>query len=138
MQASDGARHIIGGLYLGSGVDLEADGQPTAAADGDASAGTDDENGVVFTSLLGRSLVASLDVTASAAGALDAWIDFNADGDWDDPGEQIFTSRGLAAGSNPLSFTVPVGATLGITYARFRLSSAGGLAPSGYATDGEV
>lgn len=138
MQASDGARHIIGGLYLGSGVDLEADGQPTAAADGDDSAGTDDENGVVFTSLLGRSLVASLDVTASAAGALDAWIDFNADGDWDDPGEQIFTSRGLAAGSNPLSFTVPVGATLGITYARFRLSSAGGLAPSGYATDGEV
>ncbi|HEX8203848.1 MAG TPA: GEVED domain-containing protein [Isosphaeraceae bacterium] len=33
---------------------------------------------------------------------------------------------------------VPAGATLGVTYARFRLSTAGGLTPTGAAADGEV
>ena len=28
------------------------------------------------------------------AGILNAWIDFNRDGDWDDEGEQIATERG--------------------------------------------
>ena len=33
---------------------------------------------------------------------------------------------------------MPAGATLGVTYARFRLSTAGGLTPTGAAADGEV
>ena len=37
-----------------------------------------------------------------------------------------------------LSFTVPLGASSGLTFARFRLSSAGGLLPTGAAADGEV
>jgi PKD repeat protein len=39
---------------------------------------------------------------------------------------------------NLLAFPVPPTAALGTTFARFRLSSAGGLAPSGAAADGEV
>jgi len=139
LDASDGARHIIeGGLYLGASVDLEADGQPTAGADGDDLDGSDDEDGVVFTTSLGAGLVASLDVTASGAGLLNAWIDFNADGDWDDGGEQIFTDQALVTGANSLGFPVPSGATLGTTFARFRFSTNSSLAPNGYATDGEV
>jgi uncharacterized repeat protein (TIGR01451 family) len=139
LDASDGARHIIGGgLYLGASVDFEADGQPTASADGDDLDGNDDEDGVVFTSGVGAGLDASLEVTASGTGRLNAWVDFNSDGDWADAGEQVFTDRTLVAGVNFLSFAVPASATLGTTYARFRLDTNGSLEPNGYATDGEV
>ncbi|HND53019.1 MAG TPA: Ig-like domain-containing protein, partial [Pirellulaceae bacterium] len=73
-----------------------------------------------------------------AGGYLDGWIDFNGDGDWLDAGEAIFARRAVAAGDNSLTFQVPAGATSGLTYARFRLSSAGGLGPTGLASDGEV
>jgi hypothetical protein len=81
---------------------------------------------------------AQITVNASTAGKLDAWIDFNKDDDWDDPGEQIFTSEPLAAGDNTLTFTVPTNSATGKTFARFRLSSVGGLQPTGFALDGEV
>ncbi|MDB5341248.1 MAG: repeat protein, partial [Planctomycetaceae bacterium] len=137
--ADDGARHKLGsGLYLGSGVDREFDGQPTATANGDDVTGVpDDEDGVVFMNLVGGSTGAAT-VTASLAGKLDAWIDFNRDGDWSDPGEQIATSLSLHAGSNNVSIAVPAGASIGNTFARFRLSSAGGLSVTGSANDGEV
>lgn len=135
----DGPRHKIGsGLYLGSTVDREFDGQPNATATGDDLAGApDDEDGVVIPGLI-RGTTGSATVTASLAGKLDAWIDFNRDGDWDDPGEQIATSLSLAAGSNNITFAVPAGASTGTSFARFRLSSAGGLAVTGAANDGEV
>jgi len=139
LDASDGARHRIeNGLYLGATVDHEADGQPTAGADGDDLAGVDDEDGVVFTSGIGAGLDATIDVTSSGPGMLNAWIDFNDDGDWADAGEQIFNDQALVTGVNPLSFAVPAGATLGTTFARFRLDTSGGLSFSGYASDGEV
>lgn len=148
-QGAGAASHIVDPtrpLLLGSCVDTEADGQPNAAAGGDdAAAGTsrigacfDDEDGVTFTSALAACQSSQLSVVASGAGALDAWIDFNGDGDFDDAGEQIFTSQAVGAGSNPLSFTVPCTAVETTTYARFRLSSTGGLSPSGAAPDGEV
>jgi hypothetical protein len=77
-------------------------------------------------------------VIASAPGLLDAWIDFNRDGDWLDAGEQIATNFAVVAGTNSVSFTVPETAVAGTTFARFRLSSTGGLAPTGQAADGEV
>jgi uncharacterized repeat protein (TIGR01451 family) len=137
--ANDGARHVLGGgLFLGAAVDADADGQPTAAADGDdIDAGGDDEDGVVFTSVLLIGKSASISVTASAAGLLNAWIDFDGDGIWT-AGEQVFGDVSLAAGVNNLTFTVPAGATLGQTYARFRVDTVGGLSFDGLAWDGEV
>jgi hypothetical protein len=137
--ASNGARHIIvPGFFLGASVDAEPDGQPDATATGDDLDGNDDEDGVVFTSSLNPGGLASVDVTASASGLLDAWMDFNADGDWADPGEQIFASQALVAGVNNLTFPVPGGAVVGQTFARFRFSSVGGLSYEGLAPDGEV
>ena len=55
----------------------------------------DDEDGVVFTSdsnplgILNRSIALPIEVTVTGAGIVEAWIDFNGDGDWSDPGEQI-------------------------------------------------
>jgi hypothetical protein len=151
--ASNGARHELGGgLYLGACIDAEADALAGGTADGDdggvgssefgtcAVAG-DDEDGVEFTSSIELgidSTSGTLNVTASALGKLDAWLDFNADGDWDDAGEQIFTNLVLSPGVNSESFTSFASAVPGPSYARFRLSSAGSLSHSGMASDGEI
>ena len=137
--ASDGARHQVrSGFFLGSAADVEFDGQPSVDALGDDTTETDDEDGVTFTSGLVPEASASVDVEASAAGELDAWVDFNGNGDWDDPGEKIFAGEALSAGINSLTFAVPASATVGSTSARFRLSSAGVALPTGPAPDGEV
>ncbi|OPZ26578.1 MAG: Cna protein B-type domain protein [Lentisphaerae bacterium ADurb.BinA184] len=141
--AHDGARHHIdAAVYLGTRIDGETDAYVSAAADGDDTYGTagDDEDGVYFVSPLFFGADAKVSVRASAAGKLDAWLDFTADGDWDDAGEQIFATQALVAGNNILTFTVPLAAagTHAITLARFRFSSAGGLGCDGEAADGEV
>ena len=136
--ASDGARHGSFGSAMGPFVDLEADGLPSAGADGDDNDGTDDEDGVTFTSSLTAGSNATVDVLMSGGALLNAWVDFNQDGDWADGGEQVFTDTAVVNGVNNLVFAVPAGSTDGATYARFRVDSAGGLAPTGAAADGEV
>ena len=138
--AQDGARHTIKqGYYLGNQVDAEPDGLPTMGADGDDTIGVDDEDGVTFLTALVSGQVAKVEVKASAAGQLDAWIDFNGNGSWADAGDQIFANQTLAAGVNALTFNVPGGLkALEVTYARFRFSSKGGLSFKGLAEDGEV
>jgi hypothetical protein len=139
LSGDDGARHTLGsGLFLGALVDAEPDGQPDATATGDDLARLDDEDGVSF-GIMVPGTNATVDVVASGACTLDAWIDFNADGDWDDAGEQVFTNQSLAAGANPgLVFAVPAGASFGYTFARFRASTDTDLLPTGLASDGEV
>ena len=137
----NGAHHIIAGAtFLGVAVDAEPDGQPDATAtDDDTNGVPDDEDGVVFTSFLAPGNNATADVTASIAGKLNAWIDFNRDGDWEDANEQIFTNQDLNAGLNSaLTYSVPSSALQGNTFARFRLNSTGDLSFDGMALDGEV
>jgi uncharacterized membrane protein len=137
--ASNGARHRIGGaLFLGTSIDAETDGQPDATATGDDLDGNDDEDGVTLPAFLTRGDDATITVVASMPGYLNAWIDFNIDGDWADAGEQIFVDQPLVAGPNPLTISVPVGQWIGQTFARFRIDSAGGLSYTGLAADGEV
>ena len=138
--ANNGARHTINPqMFLGAAIDSEGNGQPNAAATGDDLNGVpDDEDGVVFTTPLVPGAVAGVDVAANVPGQLDAWIDFNHDQDWTDPGEQIFANLPLAPGINNLNFNVPVGSAGGATVARFRFSTAGMLPPDGPAADGEV
>ncbi|HBJ34310.1 MAG TPA: hypothetical protein DDZ51_05995, partial [Planctomycetaceae bacterium] len=134
--AQDGARHIVGTLFLGSSINAETDGTPSTNAGGD-----DGDDGVVLVSTFfasNQATTSSFVVFASGAGKLDGWIDFNADGDWNDTSEQIFNSVDVVTGRNILNFTIPAGAAVGSTAARFRLSTAGGLAPTGEASDGEV
>ncbi len=140
--ANDGARHEIVGPMLGASVDSEADGQPTLAALGDDIADVpDDEDGVTF----GSISVGQLDTTvtvhvqnAPSGAKLDAWVDFNSDGSWGGPFEQIADSVAVVNGDNVITFDVPIWAVDGDTYARFRLSANGNLGPVGVAGDGEV
>jgi hypothetical protein len=145
LHSNDGARHVIStSALLGAGIDAEANGQPSAMANAD----TDD--GVVFganlnqAGVFNRHTLTPIEVTLSSAGFVDAWIDFNADGDWDDPGEKILDSVRFTDQSLTQTFMITVPATAPVpqvattTFARFRSSTTGGLVPTGLATDGEV
>jgi len=135
----DGARHSPHpSFYLGSLVDAESDGRATHDATGDDTAYLADEDGVAFLTPWIRGRGATLTVTASREGRLDAWIDVDGDGVFDPLAEQFFYSAPLAAGPNPLWLVVPYDTALGTTFVRFRFSSAGGLGPTGLAPDGEV
>jgi hypothetical protein len=133
--ANNGASHLATGPMLGSSRDGELDGQPSVNADGDG----DDEDGVVFFGTPVPDTIASVDVTVSATGILNAWVDFNQDGNWSDGEEQIFTDVPVVAGVNALAFNIPATAsTAAASFARFRVDSSGGLGPTGQAADGEV
>lgn len=102
---NDGARHLIGDIWMGSAVDAETDGQPTDQDDA-LGATPDDEDGVVF---LGSSpssggpysppFVAgqygAVQITVSGAqktSYLHGWYDWNKNGNWDDAGEHLFSN----------------------------------------------
>ena len=139
LAASNGARHVTGNLVLGTLIDPEQNGQPHPQALGDDLAGTPDEDGVVFTTPLIPGATVTVNATASGPGRLDAWIDFAGDGSWAQPGDRIFAAVPLTAGLNVLTFAVPPTAVPGTTtFARFRLSTSGGLSFIGAAMDGEV
>jgi hypothetical protein len=139
LNVSNGARHkIVQGIMLGASIDIDSEGQPDPAAMGDDNDGNDDEDGVTFYPPIITGSIADVNVVASDACILNAWMDFNGDGDWSDAGEQIFTDTALAAGQNSLVFNVPQQAKAGYTFARFRVDSTGGLSYAGLAEDGEV
>jgi hypothetical protein len=135
---NNGASHSINwNVRMGNSLDNETDGLPDSYATGD-DALNDDEDGVEFLSNLVPGTLANVRVTASIAGKLNAWVDFNKDGDWADPGEKVFTDASLVAGINLLIINIPVGALSGLTFARFRFNTQGGLSYTGPASDGEV
>ncbi len=145
--ATNGARHVTNTdnwiLRFGSLEDAEADGQPNANATGDDLNGTpDDEDGVTFSPPLvaGTQDTVLISHGYAMSGYLNAWIDFNRDGDWDDPGEKIVNDRNITgnAGTEIVPFSIPSYAAGGNAISRFRLSSMAGLFYWGQAPDGEV
>jgi VCBS repeat-containing protein len=140
--AENGAQHVAVGPTLGSQRDTEANGIHSTTANGDDTTGNpDDEDGVTFGTLQIGSLdaTATVNIQGAPTGAkLNAWIDFNGDGSWGAPGEQIAGNVTVVNGNTTITFDIPSGATSGTTYARFRLNTGGNLGPEGAATDGEV
>lgn len=125
----DGARHIIPGggatLYLGTAPDSETNGIPSLGADSDDLSGGDDENGVTFnpSSWSNGTSGGSATVQVTGSGWLVAWIDWNNDGDFLDPGEMI-ADRAVSSGSVALAFDIPAATITGNTQSwlsRFRL-----------------
>jgi len=118
--SQSGAQHRVSGssIYLGGGVSTETDGRESV----DASLDTQD-NGVSMTStVLNKGGSMYVDVTASAAGWLAAWFDWNGDGDFDDADEAVLDMP-VNAGVNSLSFYVSADVPNGLTdfFARFRI-----------------
>ena len=137
--ANDGARHVVvPGIFLGSGVNADSDGQPNPLATGDNLPPGCEEDGVRFLSALHNGQLTVVEVVASTNGLLNAWIDFNQAGGWGRAGGQVFTNRALTAGTNRLNLLVPRTAAPGVTFGRFRFSTAANLSYTGLAPDGEV
>lgn len=122
----DGASHVITpGLSLGSTVDGEADGQPSTQANGDGG----DEDGVVPvgdpTEWLEGTDGGEIIVTVTGEGCLNAWFDWNVDGSFEGPGEQIITNLLVDGTTGTISFDIPTGGIEGSDlprYARYRLT----------------
>ncbi len=161
LEPADAARHVLkNNLHMGATVDGEDDGFPEISAWGDDQNQTpDDEDGVTFDQYLGTPELPSAimvigetstwNVTVTVPdniilgdAYLNAWLDFNGDGDWNDAGEQIaadvVAAQGTTDGVLTLNIPVPAGATPGTTHARFRLSYKQGLGPTGAVNYGEV
>ena len=132
--------------HLGATSTGESSQAYSANASGDAG-----DDGVTLPASLAPGSTATITVNASTAGFLNSWIDFNGNGVFDS-GEQLTVTNvttgavattnnvPLAAGNNTLTFTVPAGATLGSSFARFRFTTATVATPSptGAGDAGEV
>ncbi|KAA1257827.1 hypothetical protein LF1_03170 [Rubripirellula obstinata] len=104
--------------------------------------GTPQADGVVSAADVDGILVpgttTAINVVATGDGFLDAWIDFDGDGSFDEQ-DRIAASIPVTTGNNIISVTTPAGLTTPIdTFARFRVSETGGLLPTGFALGGEV
>ena len=153
----EGARHMVTyltNLYLGAGVDVEANGVPSVLADGDDLAGTDDEDGVL---MIGRWAPGTdggtVEVTVGkGTGWLLGFIDFAGDGDFTDVGD-LAVNQAVATNGGPgldgvyeIPVTVPAGSlsttNSTVLYARFRLFPSAPFLPelayAGTAENGEV
>ncbi|MEO1528913.1 MAG: GEVED domain-containing protein [Planctomycetota bacterium] len=144
-QVNAGASHevVMDAPRLGNIIDVELEGQPDESATGDdLDSNESDEDGVFFPTHLIAGDSSNIAITVSdpngVGSFVDAWIDFNRDGDWDDAGEQILLSQTVVDGFQVFNVDIPGNARLGETYARVRLSTSGGLTPTGPAGDGEV
>ncbi len=96
-----------------------------------------DEDGVRFAGAFAPNRVTPITVNASAAGVVVAWIDFNRNGSFD-AGEKVLNDVNVVSGDNQFFIQTPAGIADGPTFARFRFSLQGGLAPVGAAASGEV
>jgi len=142
-RAQNGASHgFLPGFHLGALWDAELDGRNSANADADDLDGLDDEDGVTLLTSIVRgdsqnAIRINVTNTVGTAAYLQGWIDFNGNGSWGDPGEQIITNLLVSAGDNIVNFTAPSNA-VSRTAARFRLSQVRDLGFTGRASSGEV
>lgn len=141
----NGAFHIGTTLRMGDLRDAESDGFPDPLAKGDDNSVADDEDGILFpfTHPINDQVETTSSYVANVSqnGFLDVWIDFNRDGDWDDPGENISRKVAVKAGRNLIPFqipTLPLTGTVDTTFGRFRLSRTGDLQATGFGGEGEV
>lgn len=132
--AGGGAMAMINpAKHMGALIDADTDGSPHPNAQGDDLTGVDDEDGVTFTTTLNPTHTATVQITVSAPGFINAWIDFNHDASWSS-GEKILNGVAASTGLNSYNFSVP-GTSSGPfnTYARFIYSDYNGpWQPTGY------
>jgi hypothetical protein len=122
------------GFQLGPSATPESVGYNSPTASGDV------DNGVTLAALSGGNTSTINVNTVGSGGFLQAWFDWNTDGDFNDAGEQVATN--LQDTNNDgwitLSVTPPATAVSYDTYARFRWSTQSGLSATANTTTGEV
>ncbi len=137
--AENGALHALDSpLRLGSSRTVETNGVHTT----NALSAAEIDDGVISPTVWRRGERVDLQIVVNQPCRLDAWVDWTQNQRWAggvaDLFDRVADSLPLLAGTNVIALTVPATATVGTTFARFRVSTAGGLAPTGPALDGEV
>ncbi|MHC4718072.1 MAG: GEVED domain-containing protein, partial [Planctomycetota bacterium] len=148
---ANGANHLIRGPWLGDASDMpddEPDGQPEPQAQGDdwdidpvnPLPNYDDENGVTVPVMtVGQTAYVQVEVNgaAFAPAVLEMWIDWGADGSWNEWGDLVYVGT-VGDGMHNIPVNVPPHAVVGQTFLRARISYNGTGSPEGPASDGEV
>ena len=141
------SHQIITGLFLGDTVDIDSDGFPDADALGDDTDGSDDEDGItIFQSLTvgpGGTIRLPLSVTNTTGDTayVEAWIDWNGDGDFDVVNELVADYKDNEDGAFPayMEIMIPSNALSGNQLGfRIRLSNTDNMTPYGRINSGEV
>jgi hypothetical protein len=139
---------IVNGLSLGATIDEDDGTLQNITATADDTDGTDDEDGVTFSSTTIRTDDANYSVTVNVTNTenrnvkLIGWIDFDRSGTFDS--DEAVSTSGFSnlSGNQTLTWSsLPSDITNGTTYARFRLSSDTDLTTSfatGTLDDGEI
>jgi len=140
--ANNGPAHLlVTGLSLGTLIDAEMDGQADINAAGDGA----DEDGLTFFTSLDltpgqtfRLPLGYVNTTGNTA-HIEAWVDWNGDGDFNDTNEMVIDIDDTIGFPSYLEFTIPNTATkstlLGL---RIRLSNTDNMTPYGIIAQGEV
>jgi subtilisin family serine protease len=119
--SENGARHKKGAYWLGAAIDTELDGHPSPNADGDdLFLPQMDEDGITFGTIVPGQTATLVANASRNGGVLQAWVDWNNDGDFNDVGERILSDYAINQGDNTVTFNVPAGANVAQVYARFR------------------
>ena len=149
--ADNGPRHtIVAGLFMGTHVDGEGGNLQNAAANADDvdQALPDDEDGFVnptadLALTIGTQPTVAVRVTKTTGSAamLYGWIDYNADGFFDNASERAIAQAPDGTNNAIVMLTFPTISvdSAGTAYARFRLSiDVAAASPVGSAANGEV
>lgn len=135
------AHDIASGILLGPNNTTELGSYNSPTASGDAG-----DDGVSFSAMIQGQPATHTAIVSGSGGRLQAWVDWNGDGDFIDTGEQIATNvqdNGVGdsnpvTGSIAFSITVPVAAITTPTIARVRWGTQANLNPTLVASNGEV
>ncbi|PQO34288.1 hypothetical protein DTL21_12200 [Bremerella cremea] len=111
--AADGTATLSAPLTFGvlSGADSGNGGDGSAPIAPGAFLGSSPivDDGVIFNNGIkkGANTVTIISSVTQANTVMNAWFDFNKDGDWDDAGERIFTNVVLRPGQHEYTFNIP-------------------------------
>jgi len=126
---------LVNGIRLGATNTADTGPFNSATAAGDIG-----DDGVTIPAL---AETASATITANVVGAggfLQGWIDWDGDGGFNEPGDQIALNLQDTDGDGVIDIplTVPGSTTTGQTFARFRWSTSADIATNTAVSDGEV
>jgi protocatechuate 3,4-dioxygenase beta subunit len=135
--AQDGARHIIGDLYLGARVDAEANGTPS-----DTATASSDDDGIERSSQDTWDPASTVHLTATVHGSggyLVGWFDWNGNQSLGDAGELVRLGS-VISGMNRLTMTIAAASVVRPVFVRFRLYAGEPTSPlpTGQVVNGEV